>query len=143
MISGRVNADKDTQRDLWGSVKWWLTIVFPHKSASHVSPALGEGVSVAWRNGSCVASEDCKFDKSISALTYSIGFGFWVNTTCCQGNCQEPTPLGMLPPESSQMGGQGGGGWTGGEFVLWEVKKAGRWGHHLTPIPQSGCPKTP
>lgn len=85
-----------TPRGIWGaqlSVKWWLTVVLPHKSASHVSPALGEGASVAWRNGSCVASEDCKFDKSISALPYGIGFGFWVNTTCCQGNCQEPTLL--------------------------------------------------
>lgn len=52
-----------------------------------------------------MASEDCPSDNSISALTYSIGFGFWVNTTCCQGNCQAPTPLGMMLPESSQMGG--------------------------------------
>ncbi|XP_047383157.1 phospholipase A2 inhibitor and Ly6/PLAUR domain-containing protein-like [Sciurus carolinensis] len=59
--------------------------------------ALGEGNSVAWRNGSCVASKDCKLDSSISALTYSAGFGFWVNTTCCQGNCQESTPLAALP----------------------------------------------
>ncbi|KAM7058920.1 uncharacterized protein WM277_005831 [Molossus nigricans] len=58
---------------------------------------LGEGDSVSWRNGSCVASKDCKFDNSISALTYRIGFGFWVNTTCCQGDCQEPTPLATLP----------------------------------------------
>ncbi|KAM5209976.1 uncharacterized protein RBU33_009805 [Hipposideros larvatus] len=59
--------------------------------------ALGEGDSVAWRNGSCVASKDCKFDKSISALTYSVDFGFCINATCCQGNCQEPTPLATLP----------------------------------------------
>lgn len=52
-----------------------------------------------------MASEDCPSDNSISALTYSIGFGFWVNTTCCQGNCQAPTPPGMMLPESSQMGG--------------------------------------
>ncbi|XP_066227939.1 uncharacterized protein [Saccopteryx leptura] len=63
--------------------------------------ALGEGYSVAWRNGSCVASKDCKFDNSISALTYSTGFGFWVNTTCCQGNCQEPTALATLPASHS------------------------------------------
>ncbi|XP_069407095.1 uncharacterized protein [Ovis canadensis] len=54
---------------------------------------LGATNSAAWRNGSCVASKDCTPDNSISALTYSIGFGFWVNTTCCQGNCQEPSPL--------------------------------------------------
>ncbi|XP_036202651.1 uncharacterized protein LOC118674701 [Myotis myotis] len=59
--------------------------------------ALGEGDSVAWRNGSCVASKDCKFDNPISALTYSIGFGFWVNTTCCQGSCPEPTLPATLP----------------------------------------------
>ncbi|XP_023599369.1 uncharacterized protein LOC102424454 [Myotis lucifugus] len=59
--------------------------------------ALGEGDSVAWRNGSCVASKDCRFDSPISALTYSIGFGFWVNTTCCQGSCQEPPPPATLP----------------------------------------------
>lgn len=58
---------------------------------------LGEGNSVAWRNGSCVASKDCKLDRSISALTYSARFGFWVNTTCCRGNCQKPTPLAALP----------------------------------------------
>lgn len=101
--------NNDTQRDLGGSFKRWLMIAPPHKSAFHISPALGKDNPIAWRNGSCVASKDCKFDKSISALTYSVGFGFWVNTTCCQGSCQEPTLLGMLPPESSQMGGQGGG----------------------------------
>lgn len=63
--------------------------------------ASGEGNSVAWRNGSCMASEDCPSDNSISALTYSIGFGFWVNTTCCQGNCQAPTPLATLPASST------------------------------------------
>ncbi|XDC82219.1 hypothetical protein R6Z07F_013392 [Ovis aries] len=61
---------------------------------------LGATNSVAWRNGSCVASKDCTPDNSISALTYSIGFGFWVNTTCCQGNCQEPSPL-ALPADIS------------------------------------------
>lgn len=59
--------------------------------------ALGGGDSVSWRNGSCVAAEDCRFDHPISALTYSIGLGFWVNTTCCQGSCQEPTPPATLP----------------------------------------------
>nr|XP_012616719.1 uncharacterized protein LOC105869470 isoform X2 [Microcebus murinus] len=55
--------------------------------------ALGEGSSVTWRNGYCVASTDCRVDNSISALTYGVSFGFWVNTTCCRGNCQEPIPL--------------------------------------------------
>ncbi|XP_037676601.1 phospholipase A2 inhibitor and Ly6/PLAUR domain-containing protein isoform X2 [Choloepus didactylus] len=59
--------------------------------------ALGNGSSVVWRNGSCVASKDCELNTSISALTYSVDFGFWVNTSCCQGNCQEPTPLAPLP----------------------------------------------
>ncbi|KAK1330115.1 hypothetical protein QTO34_010301 [Cnephaeus nilssonii] len=58
---------------------------------------LGGGDSVSWRNGSCVAAKDCRFDHPISALTYSIGLGFWVNTTCCQGSCQEPTPPATLP----------------------------------------------
>ncbi|XP_049558715.1 phospholipase A2 inhibitor gamma subunit B-like [Orcinus orca] len=58
---------------------------------------LGASNSVSWRNGSCVASKDCTSDNSIFALTYSIGFGFRVNTTCCQGNCQEPPPLATLP----------------------------------------------
>ncbi|XP_066875758.1 uncharacterized protein [Kogia breviceps] len=58
---------------------------------------LGANNAVSWRNGSCVASKDCTFDNSIFALTYSIGFGFWVNITCCQGNCQEPTPLVTRP----------------------------------------------
>ncbi|XP_006052485.1 uncharacterized protein LOC102410032 [Bubalus bubalis] len=62
---------------------------------------LGATNSVAWRNGSCVASKDCTPANSISALTYSIGFGFWVNTTCCQGNCQEPSPLAALPGSST------------------------------------------
>ncbi|XP_023046327.1 uncharacterized protein LOC111525246 isoform X3 [Piliocolobus tephrosceles] len=53
----------------------------------------GEGNPVSWRNGFCVTSKDCKFGNSIYALTYGVGFGFWVNTTCCQGNCQEPAPL--------------------------------------------------
>ncbi|XP_011886185.1 PREDICTED: uncharacterized protein LOC105572291 [Cercocebus atys] len=53
----------------------------------------GEGNLVSWRNGFCVTSKDCKFGNSIYALTYGVGFGFWVNTTCCQGNCQKPTPL--------------------------------------------------
>ncbi|KAM9631879.1 uncharacterized protein ACIGJ3_017179 [Trichechus inunguis] len=57
--------------------------------------ALGDGNSVAWRNGSCVASNNCKLNNSISALTYNAGFGFWVNATCCQGNCQEPTPFAL------------------------------------------------
>ena len=70
-----------------------------------------------------MASKDCMPHNSISALTYSIGFGFWVNTTCCQGNCQEPSPLGALPPERGQMGGRGGGGATleieeGGHSIL-------------------------
>ncbi|XP_070942304.1 uncharacterized protein [Macaca nemestrina] len=56
-------------------------------------PDFGEGNPVSWRNGFCVTSKDCKFGSSIYALTYGIGFGFWVSTTCCQGNCQEPTPL--------------------------------------------------
>ncbi|XP_076987724.1 uncharacterized protein LOC143659063 isoform X2 [Tamandua tetradactyla] len=59
--------------------------------------ALGDGSSVTWRNGSCMASKDCKFNNSISALTFSIDFGFWVNTSCCQGNCQEPAPPVPLP----------------------------------------------
>ncbi|XP_077888074.1 uncharacterized protein LOC106145300 [Ictidomys tridecemlineatus] len=59
--------------------------------------AFGEGNSVAWRNGSCVASKDCKWDRSVSALTYGARLGFWVNTTCCRGNCQKPTPLAALP----------------------------------------------
>ncbi|XP_059854995.1 uncharacterized protein [Delphinus delphis] len=58
---------------------------------------LGASNSVSWRNGSCVASKDCTSDNSIFALTYGIGFGFRVNTTCCQGNCQEPPPLATLP----------------------------------------------
>ncbi|ELW71071.1 hypothetical protein TREES_T100011498 [Tupaia chinensis] len=65
--------------------------------------ALGKGDSVAWRNGSCVASKDCNFDNSISALTYSIRFGFWVNNTCCQGSCQEPTPLPATLPVSRAL----------------------------------------
>jgi hypothetical protein len=48
---------------------------------------------VAWRNGSCLASDDCKLHNSISTFTYSNGFGFWVNTICCRGHCQELTPL--------------------------------------------------
>ncbi|XP_053511690.1 uncharacterized protein LOC119054401 isoform X2 [Artibeus jamaicensis] len=55
--------------------------------------ALAEGNPVAWRNGSCVAPKDCKPDSLISSLTYSNSFGFWINTTCCQGNCQKPTLL--------------------------------------------------
>ncbi|XP_055267945.1 uncharacterized protein LOC129546722 isoform X3 [Moschus berezovskii] len=62
---------------------------------------LGAANSVAWRNGTCVASKDCTPSNSISALTYSIGCGFWVNTTCCQGNCQEPSPLASLPASST------------------------------------------
>ncbi|XP_053462134.1 uncharacterized protein LOC128596584 [Nycticebus coucang] len=58
---------------------------------------LGEGNSVTWRNGSCVAANDCKFDNSFSALTFGVGFGFSVNTTCCRGNCQEPIPLAAHP----------------------------------------------
>ncbi|XP_023560364.1 uncharacterized protein LOC111813543 [Octodon degus] len=65
--------------------------------------ALGDGNSVSWRNGSCVASTDCKRNTSISALTYGTGLGFWVNTTCCQGNCQEPTQLAALPPSSTYL----------------------------------------
>ncbi|XP_021106609.1 uncharacterized protein LOC110347269 isoform X3 [Heterocephalus glaber] len=59
--------------------------------------AFGDGNSFSWRNGSCVASTDCTLSNSISGLTYGIGLGFWVNTTCCQGNCQEPTRLATLP----------------------------------------------
>ncbi|XP_045701020.1 uncharacterized protein LOC123822899 isoform X1 [Phyllostomus hastatus] len=59
--------------------------------------ALAEGNHMAWRNGSCVASKDCKSDSLISALTYSNSFGFWINTTCCHGNCQKPTLLAALP----------------------------------------------
>ncbi|XP_058136350.1 uncharacterized protein [Dasypus novemcinctus] len=58
---------------------------------------LWESNQVTWRNGSCVASKDCKFHNSISALTNSANVSFWVNTSCCQGNCQEPTPLAPLP----------------------------------------------
>ncbi|XP_045058911.2 uncharacterized protein [Desmodus rotundus] len=57
--------------------------------------ALAEGNSMDWRNGSCVASKDCKSDSLISSLTYSNSFGFWINTTCCQGNCQKPTLLAL------------------------------------------------
>ncbi|EPY88250.1 hypothetical protein CB1_000185012 [Camelus ferus] len=56
--------------------------------------ALGKDNCVAWTNYSCVAFNDCTFDNFISTLMYSIGFGFWINITCCQGNCQEPPPLG-------------------------------------------------
>lgn len=89
-----------------------------------------------------MASRDGEFGKSVSALTYSVGFGFWVSITCCQGNCQAPTLLGMLPPESSQMGGQGGGGVTLEESVsrVEEVRKAGA---SLNPHSQSGCPEAP
>ncbi|CAD7692549.1 unnamed protein product [Nyctereutes procyonoides] len=59
--------------------------------------ALEEGNSVVWRRGSCVASKDCGFGTSISAFTYSSDFSFWINSTCCQGNCQELTPLAILP----------------------------------------------
>ncbi|XP_063108303.1 uncharacterized protein LOC106026442 isoform X2 [Cavia porcellus] len=62
----------------------------------------GDGNSVSWRNGSCVASEDCKRNYSVSALTYGTSLGFWVNTTCCQGNCQEPTQL-ALPALSTYL----------------------------------------
>lgn len=114
----------------------------PHKSALRISPAIGEGFFVAWRSGSRVASRDCEFGKSISALTYSISFGFWVSITCCQGNWQAPTLLGMLPPESSRMGGQEGGEVTLEESVSWaeEVRKAGA---SLNPHSQSSCPEAP
>ncbi|KAM5295859.1 uncharacterized protein AAES06_003027 [Glossophaga mutica] len=59
--------------------------------------ALAEGKPMAWRNGSCVASKDCKSHSLISALTYSNSFGFWINTTCCQGNCQMPSLPAALP----------------------------------------------
>lgn len=59
--------------------------------------ALGKDNCVAWTNYSCVAFNDCTFDNFISTLMYSIGFGFWINITCCQGNCQEPPPLATLP----------------------------------------------
>lgn len=93
-------------------------IAFPHKPALYISPALEDGNSVVWRSGSCVASKDCGFGNSISAFTYSVDLGFWINSTCCQGNCQELTPLGTLPPESSR--GWPGKRWgdCGGEFVL-------------------------
>ena len=99
--------------------KWRWLVFASHEPTLHILPVLGATNSVAWRNGSCVASKDCTPANSISALTYSIGFGFWVNTTCCQGNCQEPSPLGELPPESGQMGGQGGGGVTLEESLSW------------------------
>ncbi|XP_032694914.1 phospholipase A2 inhibitor and Ly6/PLAUR domain-containing protein-like [Lontra canadensis] len=63
----------------------------------HISPASKKGDSVVWRSGSCVVSKDCKFGSSVSAFTYSADFGFWINSTCCQGNCQELTPLEVLP----------------------------------------------
>ncbi|XP_013364210.1 PREDICTED: uncharacterized protein LOC102018034 isoform X2 [Chinchilla lanigera] len=65
--------------------------------------ALGDGNSVSWRNGSCVASTDCKLNNSTSALTYGLGLGFWVNTTCCQGDCQKPTQLAALPALSKYL----------------------------------------
>lgn len=133
-----MHANNGTQRDLGGSVGWWLVIASSHEPALHILPVLGASNSVSWRNGSCVASEDCTSDNSIFALTYSIGFGFWVNTTCCQGNCQDPPPPGTLPPESSQTGGQGGGGVT-----LEESLSCVEEGVHSTPIVQPGYPKAP
>ncbi|XP_027475170.1 uncharacterized protein LOC113936314 [Zalophus californianus] len=59
--------------------------------------ALREGNSVVWRNGSCVTSKECRFGNSVSAFSYSVDFGFWINSTCCQGDCQELTPLEVLP----------------------------------------------
>lgn len=53
--------------------------------------------SVAWRNGSCVAWEDCR-PNTTWALNYNVHFGFWANTTCCHGNCKAPELLDTLPP---------------------------------------------
>ncbi|XP_029782045.1 uncharacterized protein LOC115281005 isoform X2 [Suricata suricatta] len=58
--------------------------------------ALGEGDFRAWRRGFCVAPSDCTFSSSVSAFTYSADFGFWINSTCCQGNCQAPAPPEVL-----------------------------------------------
>ncbi|XP_077603446.1 uncharacterized protein LOC144217666 [Crocuta crocuta] len=59
--------------------------------------ALGKGGFHAWRKGSCVAPKDCRFGSSVSAFTYNVDFGFWINSTCCQGNCQAPAPPEVLP----------------------------------------------
>lgn len=88
-----------------------------------------------------MAAKDCRFDHPISALTYSIGLGFWVNTTCCQGSCQEPTPPGMLPQEAVRWGAEPGVGVGGLEEFVPGLKKAGGREHHVTPLPQAGCPK--
>ncbi|XP_054553487.1 uncharacterized protein LOC119248653 [Talpa occidentalis] len=62
---------------------------------------LGEQSRVSWRNGSCVASRDCKFENSISAFTNGFGDGFWVSTTCCRGHCQAPILFEALPASKS------------------------------------------
>ncbi|XP_058562225.1 uncharacterized protein LOC131498836 [Neofelis nebulosa] len=59
--------------------------------------ALGKGDSVVWRSGSCVALRDCLFGSSVSAFTSSVDFGFQINSTCCQGNCQALTPPEGVP----------------------------------------------
>lgn len=96
-----MNANNDTQRDLGASRESMAYGCLSPKPALHISPALGKGGFHAWRRGSCVAPKDCRFGSSVSAFTYNVDFGFWINSTCCQGNCQAPIPPGMLPPESS------------------------------------------
>lgn len=129
----------DTQRDL-GRFHWAVGCGYlPHQPV-HIFPDFGDGNSVSWRNGSCVASEDCKRNYSVSALTYGTSLGFWVNTTCCQGNCQEPTQLGTSPPGSSTVAAEGW--WADFEGSLSSAEK-GRWaGRPVNPIPNR-FPKSP
>ncbi|XP_045148620.1 uncharacterized protein LOC123521984 [Echinops telfairi] len=57
-----------------------------------VISAVGLARPVLWKNGSCVASTDCKSNNSLS------GMGYWINATCCVGDCEEPpSPAVPLP----------------------------------------------